>query len=84
MPNKSPRRQQIQNQIFETFNKLKQNQNYSAVTIALDFALENLGAWNYNKDMPMKADSVSGYLWKQSKLADPYADITPERLVEMY
>lgn len=84
MPNKSPRRQQIQNQIFEKFNELKQTQDYYAVTIALDFALQNLGTWDYTINEPMKADSVSGYLWKQSKLADPYSDITPERLVEMY
>lgn len=84
MPNKSPRRQQIQNQIFEKFNELKQTQDYYAVTIALDFALQNLGTWDYTTNEPMKADSVSGYLWKQSKLADPYSDITPERLVEMY
>lgn len=84
LPNKSPRRQQIQNQIFEKFNELKQTQDYQAVTIALDFALQNLGAWDYTTNEPMKADSISGYLWKQSQLTDPYKDITPERLVEMY
>jgi hypothetical protein len=39
MPNKSQKRQRIQNEIFEKFNELKQTQDYHAVSIALDFAL---------------------------------------------
>lgn len=84
MPNKSPKRQRIQNEIFETFNELKQTQDYHAVTIALDFALENLGAWDYSANQPMKDDSISGYLWKQMNLADPWSGITPDVLVDMY
>ena len=84
MPNKSPKRQRIQNEIFETFNELKQTQDYYAVTIALDFALDNLGAWDYSANQPMKDDSISGYLWKQMNLTDPWSGITPDVLVDMY
>lgn len=84
LPNKSPKRQRIQNEIFEKFNELKQTQDYHAVSIALDFALENLGAWDYTANQPMKDDSISGYLWKQMNLTEPWSGITPDVLVEMY
>lgn len=84
LPNKSPRRQRIQNEIFEKFNELKQTQDYHAVNIALNFALENLGTWDDVEGKPTKEDSISGYLYKQSKLDDPFSEITPDILVDMW
>lgn len=84
MPNKSQKRQRIQNEIFEKFNELKQTQDYHAVSIALDFALQNLGTWDYVNNEPTKQDSISGYLWKQMNLSEPWSGITPDILVDMY
>lgn len=84
MPNKSPRRQQIQNRIFELYNELQQHQDISAVRIALDFGLQNVGTIDNTTGAPSNVNSVLGYLYKEEQNPDKYSGVTPKNLVDMY
>lgn len=77
MPNKSLSRQKIQDSIFEKINELRQKEEYEVVSETLKFASAAIGSTE-------KTDSTLGYLYKQSKLPDPYSGITPTILIDMY
>ena len=77
MPNKSLSRQKIQDSIFEKINELRQKEEYEVVSETLKFAAAAIGS-------DEKIDSTLGYLYKQSKLSDPYSGITPTILIDMY
>lgn len=75
MPNKSPRRQQLANEIFEVYGEIKRLDNFEAVTKAMDFAEEKLG---------LKDDSQNGVLqWLQKNEASNFANVSPEQVVDV-
>lgn len=84
IPNKSPKRQRIQNEIFEKFNELKQNQNYNAVSIALKYAIGVLGTWDYVNNSPSDDNSVANWLWTEMNKNIPFEGVTPEILVQVW
>ena len=84
IPNKSAKRQQTQNKLFELYNELQQHQDLEAVRIALDFGLQSIGTIDSATGTPTNTQSVLGYLDAQSKLTDPFSGITPQVLVDMY
>lgn len=81
---KTPSQERLANQIFETYNKLKQHMDISAVGIALEQARLTLGQYDRNLGGPavMQKSNIYKYLYDMSK--QDYQGITPDQLVDMY
>ena len=83
LPNKSAKREQIQNKIFETINELQLQDDQLAINTALNMAIQNIGIVD-NLSGNAAKNTVLGFLQQQSQLQDPYSNITADELVLMY
>ena len=83
LPNKSAKREQIQNKIFETINELQLQDDQLAINTALNMAIQNIGIVD-NLSGDAAKNTVLGFLQQQSRLQDPYSNITADELVLMY
>ena len=83
LPNKSAKREQIQNKIFETINELQLQDDQLAINTALNMAIQNIGIVD-NLSGDAAKNTVLGFLQQQSQLQDPYSNITADELVLMY
>lgn len=83
LPNKSAKREQIQNKIFETINELQLQDDQLAINTALNMAVQNIGIVD-NLSGDAAKNTVLGFLQQQSSLQDPYSNITADELVLMY
>lgn len=83
LPNKSAKREQIQNKIFETINELQLQDDQLTINTALNMAIQNIGIVD-NLSGDADKNTVLGFLQQQSRLQDPYSNITADELVLMY
>ena len=83
LPNKSAKREQIQNKIFETINELQLQDDQLAINTALNMAIQNIGIVD-NLSGDAAKNTVLGFLQQQSQLQNPYSNITADELVLMY
>ena len=84
MQNKSVARQKIQNQAFETYNKLKGAEDSEAYEIALEAAQKALGTWDVSTSQPVHDGSVLDWLWGESKKVVPFEGIDADRLSKVW
>lgn len=83
LPNKSAKREQIQNKIFETINELQLQDDQLAINTALNMAIQNIGIVD-NLSGDAAKNTVLGFLQQQNQLQNPYSNITADELVLMY
>lgn len=83
LPNKSLKREQIQNSIFETISDLQMKDQQESITKALDMAIQSIGSIE-NTSGDAQQNTVLGYLQYESTLDKPFDDISPDDLVLMY
>lgn len=83
LPNKSAKREQIQNKIFETINELQLQDDQLAINTALNMAIQNIGIVD-NLSGDAAKNTVLGFLQQQSQLQNPYSNVTADELVLMY
>lgn len=91
MPNKSKRREQIQNNVYETLTKLKTIQDFESAQIAVDFALESLGVLDINTALPQGYDpsnpatyTMNMWAWLLSEKSKGFSGLTADNVVNMY
>lgn len=84
MPNKSVARQRIQNEIFETFQKLKGAEDDEAYKIALTAAQKVLGTWDNNIGAPVRDGSVLDWLYSEKLKPTPFSGIDVDRLSKVW
>lgn len=83
LPNKSAKREQIQNEIFETINELQLQDDQLAINTALNMAIQSIGIVD-NLTGEAAPSTILGFLQQQQQLSTPYDGITPDNLVLMY
>lgn len=83
LPNKSAKREQIQNEVFETINELQLQDDQLAINTALNMAIQSIGIVD-NLTGEAASSTVLGFLQQQQQLSTPYDGITPDNLVLMY
>lgn len=83
IPNKSLSRQKIQDDLFETINQMIGKHDSQILKIALRQAYSRIGIFDIH-GMPDNNKSMLGFLYKSGKLPQPFSNITPELLVDMF
>lgn len=83
MPNKSLSRQKIQNELFESINEMIGKHDSEVIKIALSQTVNRIGIFD-STGKPENDKSMLGFLYKSSSLQDPFSNITPDLLVDMF
>lgn len=79
---KTPSQERLANQIFETYNKLKQHRDISAIGIALEQAKLTLGQYDESTGGPVNVSSIYKYLFDASQ--NDFNGVSAQNLVDMY
>lgn len=79
---KTPSQERLANQIFETYNKLKQHRDISAIGIALEQAKLTLGQYDESTGQPVNVSSIYKYLYDHAQ--NDFDGVSAQNLVDMY
>ena len=79
---KTPSQERLANQIFETYNKLKQHRDISAIGIALEQAKLTLGQYDESTGGPVNVSSIYKYLFDAAQ--NDFDGVSAQNIVDMY